>query len=169
MTSRWKFGNGNDGLARVAMGTVSGAIRWLKLSRCESADCSESEHACSTDSAIWEVERVTGPRRQNGALYEARREGVAPAVSRWWYAEKVVQANLGDHTVSSIVAQPFCWVLLVALPINPKGETAGKALCGVREARGISDARDSITLEERRGLTWCMPTLGSWRSPFPKG
>lgn len=83
--------------------------------------------------------------------------------------EKVVEGNSRDRAMSSVVATPLCVVALVAPPINPEGERAGKALRGVRWAHITNDGGDSITPQEGRGPAWCMAVLGAWRSPFPQG
>jgi len=148
MTCRCEFGRGNYGLAHVAMGTVR----------------------VSNSLAVAAQMRIRRPQRKRTRISTVRsvREGRAGSlhakavmvpslspcggtispVSWWWYAEKAVGGNLGDHTASERVKMRS-----VARPISPQGETVGEAPCGVRRAHSICDVRDSITLIERRGPT----------------
>jgi len=108
------------------------------------------------------------PNAAASALLCSRRGGAASPVSRWWDAEKVRRTNLGDRMTSGAFIRPICRMAPVAQPISVRSEAAGDASCGVREAHSTGDGRDSITLQEGRGLAWCTPVHGSWMSPFPE-
>lgn len=168
MTSRCEFGHGNHGLARAAMGTVSVSNHLAVAAQMRIHRPQRKRTRCSIESAIWKVEWVTVPRRQYDAFNEAREEGVASTVSRRRYVERVVQPNLGDHMVSSVVTPPFCGVALVDSPISVRSEEASDAPCGVGGARITCDCRDSITQQEGRGPTWRVPARSPWTSPFPE-
>ncbi len=178
MTSRCEFDIGNQGPARLERGTVSGAIRWLKLpdsqarrpqrkrtristvrqnqggragvrtAKAITASSVEPEGKCPLDSGSLCKWLLSGTNECT--RWQACFGGVAPSVSWWWYAGKVMWGNFGDRMVSGAVIQLFCWMAPVAPPISVRSERAGEAPCGVGGVHTICDARDSITLEERR-------------------
>jgi hypothetical protein len=155
MTSRCKFGIGNQGLARVAMGTVSGSNPLAEAAQMQIRRRQRKRTQCSTESSRREGRDSANCAKANVApSSEAHADGVTSPVSRRSHVEKVMRGNLGDRMVSRVVIQPFCWMALVASTISSTSEGSGKAPCGVREARSIDDGSDSITLQERRGLAW---------------
>ncbi len=157
MTSRCKFGHGNQGLARADMGTASGSNPLAEAVQMQTHRRQRKRTQCSTESS-----RRDGRASANCAkAITASSTSVQPncdatsPVSRRSHAGKVMQGNLGDRMVSRAVIQPFCcWMALVASTISSSSEGPGEAPCGVREARSIDEGSDSITLQERRGLAW---------------
>jgi hypothetical protein len=179
MTSRCKFGIGNRGLARLEMGTVSGAIRWPKLPDSQARRPQRERTRISTVRTNQEgragrstAKAITAPSAKpagkcplnsgslckwlpsgtNGCTCRGSVQdcGAASSVSWWRYAGKAMWGNFGDRMVSSFVAPPFCGAALVAPPISVHSERVGDAPCGVGGVHSIREREDSTTSHERR-------------------
>ncbi len=159
MTNRCEFGRGNHGLAHVAMGTASGSnplavAAQMQIRRPQRERTQRSTERSGRESRAGRLMRRLSWHHRN---QEPNRDGAISPVSRWWHAEKAVEANLGGRTMSGCkgyaVAHP------VAQPISSLSERAGDASRGVGWAHSTDEIGDSITLIERRG-----PTCGQGRS-----
>ena len=170
MTSRCEFDIGNCEFDRLAMGTPSGVICWVKLSRSETTGGNESEPNVAPLVLIFgEAERVEVPRRQHDAsLLTGIRGGVALPVSRGSHAGKAVEGNLRGRMMywGHRDVLVFDKTALMTEPISVHSEEAWDSSCGVGEAHSINDTGDSTTSGERRSFTWCVTVLSSGREPF---
>ncbi len=145
VTSRCEFGFGKGGFTRIASGTVSVAMRWLKLP-CERACRPQRKRTrCGTERS--QMGRPRQPSMSEGC-YDTMRNphlGIASPVLQRRHAGKATEGNSGDQTSSKALA-------LVTAPISAS-EGAGEVVSGVGEGSSIREDGDSITPSERRALT----------------
>jgi len=159
MTNRCKFGLGNSGLAQVAMGTASMSNHPAVAAQMQTCRPQRKRTRCSS-------ERSRGEGRAGGhhakaimVSSSAHVDGTTSPLLQWWHAGKAVGVNSGDRILSRGLVAPSISM----------SEVMGKAVCGVGGAHSIDEAEDSITSEERRGLTWCMPVRSSGGAHSPTG
>jgi len=145
VTSRCKFGSGKGGFTRIVSGTVSVAMRWLKLP-CERT-CRPQRKRTRRGTERSQMGRPRQPSLSEGC-YDTMRNphlGIASPVLQRWHAGKAAEGNSGDQTSSKASA-------LVTEPISAS-EGAGEVMFGVGEGSSIREDGDSITPSERRALT----------------
>lgn len=159
MTNRWKFGLGNNGLAQVAMGTASMSNHLAVAAQMQTCRPQRKRTRCSSERSEWEG-RASRPYAKASMVSSlVHIDGTTSPLLQWWHAGKVVGVNSGDRILSRSLVAPSISI----------GEMMGKAICGVGGAHSIDETEDSITSEERRGLTWCMLALSSGGAHSLKG
>lgn len=145
MTSRCEFGSGKGGFTQIAPGTVSAAMRWLKLPIERSYRPQRERTRCGTERSM-----VGRPRKLSVSegCYDTMRNphlGIASPVLQRRHAAKATKDNSGDQTSSKPAG-------LVTMPISVS-ERAGEVVSGVGEGSSIREDGDSITPSERSVLT----------------
>ena len=145
MTGRCEFGSGKGGFTQIASGTVSVAMRWLKLLCERTCRPQRKRTRCGTERSM-----MGRPRQlsMSEGCYDTicnPHLGIASPVLQRRHAGKAAEGNSGDQTLSKASA-------LVTMPISAS-EGAGEVVSGVGEGRSTCEDGDSITPSERRDLT----------------
>ena len=167
MTCRCEFGDGNRGLARLAMGTVSGSNSLAGAAQMQTCRRQRKRTQGSTVSFKEEgrascecAKTITAPHPKSNC-------DVASSVLQWSYAGKAIQGNSRDPMMSRVLNQQLLVLLTLVAAAISFCEGSGDALWGVGEAHSIVDVGDSITPRERRSLACVHDCSGLMNESIP--